>query len=476
MTELLVNERGYFWWAETPIPDNAFAPAEHLAGGLWIDRQGTIRLTLDGVLPRNSGRLGAIFPVDFAERSIFGRLRDGRHLRLDDLDQDGATVKADAPSTESFRARTAMLARRRFRSSKPVIIAELELDLGEYTDWFGKPGIEYNEKRGRVSVRYRPPPHLKWVSDAARLTLERGVVRPAGSGSRSKLELKEFAFLRYKPQQNLHVDRAMETALRLEELIVLFTDSERGLPFPKGKSRSLGWVDLYFGRSPRREAPPHWAGMWIFYRQLEENLGRVVDTWLAEYERLGPGFHLYLGNRRGAQLYPEHCFASLVWGLEALHRGLVPIEPNDKLKAKIERIVQQIEKPKDQKWARQRLSGSAEPALADRLHELFSPLPISFAPGALQVFCQRCANRRNDLSHYGGRRPGESYEDFLTDVLRFSQALDLLYHARILQAIAVPDSLVGRVFSGAVHASRRARVLVAAGLPLHEAELVPGAT
>jgi hypothetical protein len=39
MTEPLVDERGYFWWAETPVPDDAFAPVEHLAGGLWIDGQ-----------------------------------------------------------------------------------------------------------------------------------------------------------------------------------------------------------------------------------------------------------------------------------------------------------------------------------------------------------------------------------------------------------------------------------------------------
>jgi hypothetical protein len=160
-------------------------------------------------------------------------LRDGRHVRLDELYQDGGTANADAPSTENFRARTAMLARRRFRSPKPLIIAELQLNLSEYADWFGDPGIVYKEKNGRVSVRYKPPPIGKWVSDAARLTLERGVIRPARSGSRSKLEMKEFAYLQYKPKQNLQIDQALKTAQRLEDLMVLLTNSERGLPFPK---------------------------------------------------------------------------------------------------------------------------------------------------------------------------------------------------------------------------------------------------
>lgn len=464
MKELLVNERGYFWWAQTLVPDGAFAPEDFLAGALKIDDQGSIRLSLDGVLPRPTSRLAAVFQADFTESSIFGLLRDGRHVRLDEINQDGGQVSSNAPSAESFLAQTAILARHRFSALRPIIVAELEMNLSEYGQWFGRGGIDYKESRGRVNVRYTRPPLKEWTSSAARLTLERGVRRPASNRVVSKLELEEFAYLRYKPQQSFQLDQALKTARRFEELVILLTDCERGLPFPRGKLRSLGWVDIYYSRFRRSEITPHWADMWTVYPRLEEDLGQIVNSWLAEHERLGPGFHLYLGNRRTLQLYPEHRFASFVWGLEALHRGFVPIKANEHLKEKIERIVNQITKSSDRRWLQYTLSSRAEPALADRLYELFSPLPISFTQDGLRNFCKQCADRRNDLSHFGGGRPGASYEEFLIHLVKLTQALDILYHARILQVISVPDSVIQWVFSQSVRAQRHLQILAAAGL------------
>ena len=461
---LTVDVRGYFWWAETPVPNGVFAPESAIAGSLKIDAEGKIELTLDGILSRPQGRLSAPFHNDHASRAIGGILGDGRHVRLDHLSQDGMSASTNAPSQENFQAQRAVLARRAFSQLRPIRLKEVRLDLGEAAYWFGRPGIDYEETGGRVAVRYKPPRPRRWVSGGATLYLERGVTRPAASGHRSALTLQEFALLRYRPQRSIDLDQAIEIAMRLEDLMVLLTDAERSLTFPQARATTAGRVEIYFGRARRKATAVHWADIWISYPQVEESLGQLVQSWLSEHERLGPGFHLYLGNRRGVPLYPEHRFASLVWGLESLHRSLTPPADDANLRAKVERIVAQIAKRSDKKWAERRLFGSAEPALAERLHELFLPLPIPFAEGKLMAFCMRCAGRRNDVSHWGGGRPGQSYEDFLAEIQKLSQALDLLYHARILQTVGVSDALIARVFSEAGRAPVRRRILKAAGL------------
>ncbi len=45
-------------------------------------------------------------------------------------------------------------------------------------------------------------------------------------------------------------------------------------------------------------------------------------------------------------MYPEHRFASLVWGLESLHRRMAAPIDDTPLRAKIKRIVDQIQNPK----------------------------------------------------------------------------------------------------------------------------------
>ncbi len=45
----MLNDRGIFWWSDTPIPDNQFAPDEAVAGLLTISDTGQISIELDQV-------------------------------------------------------------------------------------------------------------------------------------------------------------------------------------------------------------------------------------------------------------------------------------------------------------------------------------------------------------------------------------------------------------------------------------------
>lgn len=77
--------------------------------------------------------------------------------------------------------------------------------------------------------------------------------------------------------------------------------------------------------------------------------------------------------------------------------------------------------------------------------------------------------RRNDLSHFGGLREAGRYYEFLTDVVNLNEALDLLYHATLLQEIGVPDCQIRSWFLEGFKAHGIRNTLAAVGLHLPDA-------
>lgn len=80
---------------------------------------------------------------------------------------------------------------------------------------------------------------------------------------------------------------------------------------------------------------------------------------------------------------------------------------------------------------------------------MLSMVPISIDKKSLQAFCKTCADRRNDISHFGGLRHEGDYGGFLTELIKKSEALKYLYHIVLLCEIGVqPDLLRRRFFDG----------------------------
>lgn len=57
MTTRVLEETGYFWWGDTPLPSGQFAPESAVVGKLSIDEEGYSRLELEGVFPNELGPL-----------------------------------------------------------------------------------------------------------------------------------------------------------------------------------------------------------------------------------------------------------------------------------------------------------------------------------------------------------------------------------------------------------------------------------
>jgi hypothetical protein len=444
-----------------------------VSGHLRVAGNGLASLDLDAPLPRDDprGRIAIAFEPALPEDVIVGVLGGrNQHVRLSRLTKNGGNFAVAAPSHEAVLARRCLVGAKPFAAGVDPSYATLICPMAGYEDWLSLQSIDIEHSADAIRATYTPPPERIWSMGDRALRLSYGL-----SGAKSE----KSASLRWSESAELSltglpsdIEAQIELAAKFEDLFILLTDSERGLDFPSLQGEATGRVQLYFARNERSQAPVDWSDSWVAFPRIADDLGRLLEAWLAAHEQFGPGFHLYLGNRRGMSTYPEFRFASFIWGLESMHRVLHPLKPNPRLADKVARILKAIERTKDRVWAEVKLPTSEEPPLQNRLFDLLSGLPIGLDRAQVVAFAQRCTQRRNEVSHFGGARDGQGYDEFLDDVIALNRALDLLYHARILQQIGLDPDATWWWFIEGYRSHFQRSALAAAGLDLPPAGTV----
>jgi hypothetical protein len=136
------------------------------------------------------------------------------------------------------------------------------------------------------------------------------------------------------------------------------------------------------------------------------------------------------------------------------------------LEVKVQRIIAQVGLAKDRKWLEGKLEHSAEPSLAERLVECLKLLPLTFSTKSLNLFCKECANRRNDISHFGGQRTPGSYGEFVERIHYLNNALNHIYPAIILKLCGVGDAVLMDTLTSSRISDRIKRSFGEAGLEI----------
>ena len=148
---------------------------------------------------------------------------------------------------------------------------------------------------------------------------------------------------------------------------------------------------------------------------------------------------------------------------------------NTKLEDKIARILACITGRRDKIWLAGQLRHAAEPTLEQRIFETLRVLPLGLDMSALRKFAKKCAETRNDISHYGGQRDGENsdkrYADFMLMVHKQSDALSCLYHALILYEIGLDERILKWWFYQGYQSFGFKAILKRAGLLSSEVEV-----
>jgi hypothetical protein len=167
--------------------------------------------------------------------------------------------------------------------------------------------------------------------------------------------------------------------------------------------------------------------------------------------------------------------------LESLHRtkqlGLEQegrVREQREIKQRILNRFSGDEDKNDLKWLKGKLKYAEDPMLADRIFELFIGLPVPLKPKELRRFAGRCAQRRNDISHEGGPREDETYEEFLNEVSALRDAIRVLYHALLLDEIGVEHTNIAQTMTKSSLAENRILpALRNAGLTVLESKVFP---
>jgi len=477
MADDIIDSRGRFWSAEITVPKGHFAPEESVTGRMRLKANGRTELDLDATIELTASKdaVHRIMAYEGVEGAICGFLIDAnKHVRLTGLSSNGGSLGGMGPIRERLIAEQCLVSREPFKPGVEPRFRWLDLPLDGYEPWLGRGNINVTKGKRRIKADYALHPKIiRWPSPTMPIELRRDL-RGDGGRALTALAWHESAFLRLGfPNGNLRVEEAIEHSQRVEDLLVLMADHDKRLDYGLlRRTRGGKPVELYFSRAGRENAANlEWHKAWVLFEACRGEFGEIVRSWLSNYETYGAGFHLYLGNRRGQAMYPEHRFASLMWGLEALHRALVPAESNDKQGAKVARILNEISRKKDREWAARFLPEVSEPSLANRLADLFSRIDLGIGKNEITEFAQRCAARRNDVSHFGGQREPGGYEAFLEDIVSLNRAVDLLYHAMILKIVGIPEPLVRHRFIGGPKSYVARKILAHCGL-----EMMPDAT
>jgi hypothetical protein len=471
----LREERGAFWWHSESVAQGEPAPAYTVAGQLVIDERGRSRLELDGTLPSNteSSPKDVGFNPMPEGAAIAGIIKGkNQHVLLSGLHRSG--INFSMMSHETFRAENCIIGDNPFPARNALSqFRSLEIDLKGFEEWLGLRSISFSGKRSSMTIKYKKPKDLVYPLDDGRLSVRYYVNRPFDWDRKTyELALSELAALHY----GFFAPRTLKDIKAqyglLEEWLILMTNSEHSLDWPEVTVRNkASRYKLYFYRERNTAAAPELYECYPLFAHVRDQLGQLFSAWKERRNKYGSAFVLYVASRRGFRLYTENRFINFIWAMESYHRTKYPpasvAQPAagaNKLDKKIQRILGQVTKSTDRKWLKDRLEHT-EISLKERITQVIMALPLELEKEKCDKFGEECGQRRNDLSHYGGRRDNtKAYDNFHEDLYRKSQALFYLLHVLILQELGVAADIL-RHFVYQSAASYRVKVaFVGAGL------------
>jgi hypothetical protein len=440
----VLEERGLFWWSDEPVPDGHFAPNGSIAGLLTISDDGRISLELDGYFPNEHGPFGALMgggaPL---KRNICGVLKTtGRRVLLIGMIGNGGQVRTASISYQRFIAIDCLVSDSALRDGQlPLEFDNLEVNLSGFESWFWFRSIKVSRSENRIVAEYKRPEAAVYELDDGTLSFNFDVTGSIPFGDQAEeISIKEEASICFSLTNKATLDELRERFKFLEDFLILLTDSEYRLAWPVVMLDDKTRIRWYFARLKSQEPAdaPERHECLTFFPHLRDSFGAIWSNWHTKREEFGPGFYLYLGTRRGLSLYAEHRFVNLIWGIEAFHRTKYPADSNA-MQSTTERIVAQIAAQGDKDLIRWRLKYAHEPSLEDRIFSAFKELPIGLDQSRLRSFAKACAKARNDISHFGARRHGGIYSDFVLELGKNSRALSTLYHCLLLHEIGVGE-------------------------------------
>jgi len=443
---MIFDGRGLFWWADEPVPAHHFAPNSCVPGVLKIDDDGNSLLELDGNLPSEHGAFAPMVERELPpEKGIKGIIKgSNQHVLLLNLIRNGGQMNSDGISYERYFSTNSLLSDSIFRDFERV--KKISVSLSGYEHWLGLNSLKHDIRSDRTTVTYTRPKNILYKLQDGSLAIEFSLGGQfSGDIFAPEARMKETASAVLTYDEHVGVAEARLHYEMLDDLLMLLTGSSYKLDWPTLFDDTGAQARLYFSISSGKrsgESPKYYECLTRF-SQVRQHFGSLWEVWRSKREDLGPTYYLYLATRRGLRMYAEHRFVSLVWGMEALHRRRkLMIEPSA-LANKISRILSDVKLTRDRKWLEGKLRTAQEPSLSERFSELIFDLHLGLQKRNVNLFSERCAQLRNDIPHFGGlREKTDSYDNFISELIPFSNSLSILHEALLLSEVGVDTQII----------------------------------
>ncbi|MFM0377871.1 hypothetical protein PQQ72_12770 [Paraburkholderia strydomiana] len=470
MSNCIIDEQGHFWWYDEDYPENHAVPEHYVTGNFKIDKAGATTLDLDGLMPGAEGHTGYFASVEDgqAPRAIQGVLKEsGRRVLLLDAVRSGGTFHSDRFShSEYFASFSLVGAEPPPRAAKALTFSAFDVELKGFEEWLDVGSINVVRTNRTIKLSNKRIPDLEYETSSGRLIIKHHLVDSRiGSPKHYEVALREYLSLQMHFKRGETAEGVLSELAMLQNLFIVLTDSDFPLSWPTVTvTRSRRKFSLFFHRLQGSDKPPTLRNCPVRFSSIKESFGAICGKWKSGLKEHGAGYFAFPSTKRKIDQYAENKFSNLVYGLESFHRSKFGSRPRDNaLQEKIDEILSQVG-TRHRRWLRGALQFQGEPSLKERLIALFSTLPIELNGALLDDFAKRCADLRNDIAHFGGKRTRESTADFLLVVSRLTEALSVLYHMVLLLDIGVSETHV-RKWATAGHKAHAIRYhLAEAGL------------
>lgn len=462
---IIIEERGFFWWLGEVVPKSRYVAPFGVPGILTVHEDGRARLNVTesllkrpflGMAPKDRVLLDGN-PDTFKGKTIAGRIHgQSRCVYLTKIMHRSLGRSVDDKPTEEFYSDLSIVGNNAtIRGESSLRFSKVSVSLDGLEDWRRSEVLVANEEAKEGAHRSRKVTYTETPIDYSlkdgTLSLRSIVHCTAVDGfPYRELSMRQYDFLDYHRKRALSIEGMQQEFTYIEQFLALLTGTYYSLDWPQvsieksGKSESY---TLYFLRDMERSRKPEIRNLWTMFPRLQETFGQLYQTWREKRRKYGPGFYLFLGALRSREMYVEHRFANLVWGIESLHRGMnAPQSVSKGHRKRIDSILMKggIKLNSDErKWLKSQRKKPLEVSLEQRIFSTFLELPWKITESSLRKFSEKCAARRNDVSHFGGPRTRkEDYGVFMRELIELTAGLTPLYHAALLQEIGIKEELL----------------------------------
>jgi hypothetical protein len=463
MQNNIIDDNGIFWWRTSNNSKNNSSPDTGITGRLFVTEDGLISLELHGILTASDNFLTNLFSDNREtaedELTIQGRLKsNGEHVILLGVIMANGRASFGGISYEVYTADTCLLGNYPFRDHGELLFNCLYVDLSGFEDWLNIRPIATVKTRRSTKITAKPPKLISYKLDGGDTLSINSYLSgepPTGSMNWSHLHLTLKTAIKIRFTKYKSVNQNLSEFKKVAYFLQLVTGSDYNLPWPTFMTGSVkkekSYHTAYFYRRTNSASKPALHSAWLNLTTKKEQFCALYNIWRSRIDDLGPSVGLYFAARKSFKLYAENRFVNLIWGLESLHRLHYPVLGPDPQEMKALRIFDQIVttgvlNSDERRWLKKKLLVSYEQNLSSRINQCIKDVGLEFDDKSLSAFTDRCAEIRNDISHFGGQRIGSSYPDLLQEITDKTEILLILYASILLAISGVPTESLNHVF------------------------------